>query len=96
MGAIASQITSLTIVYSTVYLDTAQRKYQNSAPLAFVRGIHRGPQMAINAEMFPFYDVIMFEQHINAGTKWPTFEDDIFDCISSYIPGLNINKNLES
>ena len=37
MGAIASQITSLTIVYSTVYSDAHQRKHQSSASLAFVR-----------------------------------------------------------
>ena len=43
MGAVASQITSLTIVYSTVYSDADQRKHQSSASLAFVRGIHRGP-----------------------------------------------------
>ena len=43
MGTIASQITSLMIVYSTVYSDTDQRKHQSSASLAFVRGIHRGP-----------------------------------------------------
>ena len=36
MGAIASEITSLTIVYSIVYWDTDQRKHQNSASLAFV------------------------------------------------------------
>ena len=41
MGAIASQITSLTIVYSTVYSGADQRKHQGSASLAFVRGIHR-------------------------------------------------------
>ena len=43
MGAIASQITSLTIVYSTVYSDADQRKHRSSASLAFVRGIHRRP-----------------------------------------------------
>ena len=43
MGAIASQITSLTIVYWIVYSDADQRKHQSSASLAFVRGIHRGP-----------------------------------------------------
>ena len=42
-GSIASQITSLTIVYSTVYSDADQRKHKSSASLAFVRGIHRGP-----------------------------------------------------
>ena len=51
MGTIASQITSLTIVYSTVYSDADRRKHQSSASLAFVRGIHRGPaQMANNVE----------------------------------------------
>ena len=43
MGAIASQITSLTIVYSTVYSDADLSNYQSPASLAFVRGIHRGP-----------------------------------------------------
>ena len=41
MDEIASQITSLTIVYSAVYLDADQRKHQSSASLAFVWGIHR-------------------------------------------------------
>ena len=43
IGAMASQITSLTIVYSTVYSASDQRKHQSSASLAFVRGIHRSP-----------------------------------------------------
>ena len=41
MGPIASQITSLMIVYSIVYSDADQRKHQSSASLAFVWGIHR-------------------------------------------------------
>ena len=41
MTTMASQITSLTVVYSTVYSDTDQRKHQSSASLAFVWGIHR-------------------------------------------------------
>ena len=41
MGAIASQITSLAIVYSTVYSDADQSKHQSSASLGFVWGIHR-------------------------------------------------------
>ena len=43
MGMMASQITSLTIVYSTVYSGADQSKHQSSASLAFVWGIHRGP-----------------------------------------------------
>ena len=42
MGAIASQITSLTIVYSNVYSGADKSKHQNSASLAFVWGIHTG------------------------------------------------------
>ena len=41
MTTVTSQITSLTVVYSTVYSDADQRKHQSSASLAFVRGIHR-------------------------------------------------------
>ena len=64
MGATASQITSLMIVYSTVYSDADQRKHQSSASLAFVRGIHRGPvksphKRPVKRKMFPFDDVIM-------------------------------------
>ena len=43
MGAMASQITSITIVYSIVYSCAGQRKQHSSASLAFVRGIHRWP-----------------------------------------------------
>ena len=46
MGAIAYQITSLTIVYSIVYSDADQRKHQSSALLAFVLAA----QMASNVE----------------------------------------------
>ena len=41
MTTIASQITSLTVAYSTLYSDADQRKHQSSASLAFVWGIHR-------------------------------------------------------
>ena len=41
MGSMASQISSLTIVYSTVYSGADQRRHQSSASLAIVRGIHQ-------------------------------------------------------
>ena len=41
MTTMASQITSLTVIYWIVYSDADQRKHQSSAWLAFVRGIHR-------------------------------------------------------
>ena len=64
MDAIASQITSLTIVYSTVYSDADQRKHQSSASLPSVRGSHRGPvnsphKWRVTRKTFPFDDVIM-------------------------------------
>ena len=63
MTTMASQITSLTVLYSTVYSDADQRKHQSSASLAFVWKIHQDPgefpaQMASYADMFPFDDVI--------------------------------------
>ena len=65
MSTIASQITSLAIVYSTVYSGADQRKYQISASLVFVRGIHRSPVYSthkgpVTRKMLPFDDVIMW------------------------------------
>ena len=41
MTTMASQITSLTVVYSMFYSGADQRKHQSSTSQAFVRGIHR-------------------------------------------------------
>ena len=65
MSAMASQITSLTIVYSIVYSGADQRKHQSSASLAFERRIHLWPvnsphKWPVTRKMFPFDDVIMF------------------------------------
>ena len=67
MGAMASQITNLTIVYSTVYSGADQRKHQRSALLAFVWGIHRWPvksphKWPVTRKMLPFDDVIMLRK----------------------------------
>ena len=64
MSPMASQITSLTIVYSTVYSGLDQRKHQSSASLAFLWGIHRWPVNSphkgpVTRKMFPFDDVIV-------------------------------------
>ena len=55
MTTMASQITSLTVVYLTVYSDADQRKHQSSASLAFVQAA-QGP---VTRKMFSFDDVIM-------------------------------------
>ena len=67
MDTIASQITSLTIVYSTVYSGADQRKPQSSASLAFVRGIHWWPvnsqhKWPVTRKIIPFDDVIMMNR----------------------------------
>ena len=89
MGMMASQITSLVIVYSTIYSGADQRKHQSSASLAFMRGIHqwlvnsphKGP---VTRKVFPFDDVIMFEG-FNAEWQQVIFTHKID------LPMININ-----
>ena len=76
MGVMASQITSLTIVDSTVDSGADQRKHQSSVWLAFVRGIHRWPvnsphKRPVTRKMFPFDDVIMWcvPDELNSNSK---------------------------
>ena len=64
ISMMASQITSLTIVYPTVYSGTDQRKHQSSVSLSFVQGIHwslvNSPhKWPVGWKMFPFDDIIM-------------------------------------
>ena len=83
MGAIASQITSLAIVYSAFYSGADQRKHQSSASLAFVRGIHRGPvnsphKWPETRKMFPFDDVIMI-------IRFTSWQLNLYICIFMYL-----------
>ena len=64
MRTMASQITIVSVGYSTIYSGTKQRKHQSSASLAFVKGIHRWPvnsphKWPVTRKMFPFDDAIM-------------------------------------
>ena len=102
MGVMASQITSLAIVYSTVYSDADQRKHQSSASLAFAREIHRWPvnslyKWPVTWKMFPFDDVIMNQQGpqpvrkslSNPGPRpmdQSTREHSIADALEPYLP----------
>ena len=64
--SVMSQISCLSIVYSTVCSGADQRKHQSSALLAFVRGIHQSPVNSPHKfrvktrKKFPFDDVIMY------------------------------------
>ena len=64
ISAMASQITGVSNVCSTVCSGVYQRKHQSSASLVFVRGIHRWPvdslhKGSVTRKMFPFHDVNM-------------------------------------
>ena len=64
MSTMASQITIVAIVCSTVCSDTDRRKHQSFASLAFVTGIQRWPvdslhKGPVKRKMFPLDDVIM-------------------------------------
>ena len=67
MGTMASQITSLTIVYWTIYSGADPIKHQSSASLAFVWRIHQGPvnsphKWPVTRKMLPFDVVIMLNR----------------------------------
>ena len=65
MSAMASPITSVSIVYSAVCSGADQRKHQSFASRAFVRGIHRWPVNSphkgpVTRKKFPFDDVFNY------------------------------------
>ena len=72
MGAIASQITGVSIAYSTVCSGVEQRNHQNSVPLAVLKGIQQCPVNSpckgpVTRKMFPFDDVIMNGESVGTG-----------------------------
>ena len=71
-GTMASQITSLTIVHSTVYSGTDQRKHQS-----FVLPVNSPHKWTVTRKMFPFYDVIIWNMSTTYTKIWPMY----------YIPG---------
>ena len=85
MGAMASQITNVLVVYSTVYSGTDQRKYQGHALLAFAGGIDRWPVISPRKEpatrkMIPFNDAIM--RRVN--------------CINSFDPNYDHQRKIKA
>ena len=86
MGAIASQITSLTVIYSTVYSDAGQRKHQSSTSVTFVRGIHRWPinyphKGPVTRKIFPFDDVIIFNENSGCAQRYMETYETFVLCI---------------
>ena len=100
MGTIASQITSLTIVYSTVYPVADQRKHWSSSSLAFVWGIHREPvnsphKWPVKQKMFPFDNVIMTCVPLHCSLLW-TCKDNPLNTPHPPPPTPWISSNVES
>ena len=87
MGAVASKITGVSMVCSTVCSGADLRKHHSSAPQSFVTGIHRrpvnsphkGPVMRKN---FPFDDITIYK--FSRALSWKTSL-----CLES-----NISRNL--
>ena len=83
MGTMASQITSLTTVYSTAYSVEDQREHRSSASLAFVWGIHRWPvssphKWPVTRKIFPFDDVVMKRYKLLWGDSITCFSKQYF------------------
>ena len=84
----ASQITCISIVCSTVCSGADQRKRQSSASLAFVRGIHRLPVNSphkgpVMRKMFPFDDVIMVKTWCRTAIALLTDYGNGIECIGT-------------
>ena len=82
MCAMASQITSLAIVYSDVYLGADQRKHESSALLTRCAGSSPvtdefPSQSQVTRKMFPFDDFIMGRQMITDGASVYMCLDDV-------------------
>ena len=74
MGAIMSQITGVSIVYSTACSGAHQRKHQRSASLAFVWWPANSPNKgSVMQKMFPFDDVIVCDPIIARSITWNIF-----------------------
>ena len=95
MGAIASQITSASIVC----WGADHRKHQSSASLAFMRGIHRWPvdsshKGPVTRKLFPCDDFFMVHEFLTSSASlntvrrgqepWPRFD------LQTLFPGIGI------
>ena len=96
MSAMASQITGVSDCLPNLCSGTDQRKYQSSASLAFVRGIHQWPvnfphKGPVTWKMFSFHDVIMILTKLHSAIPiacntlkfllMPIFNYLIFNCL---------------
>ena len=64
MTTMVFQITSLMVVYSTIYSDADQRKHQSSASLAFVWGSHRAGEFPAQRASYAENVSIWWRHHV--------------------------------
>ena len=88
MGAMASQITRITFVYSTFHSGADQGNHQSSAPLAFVRGMHWWPvncphKWPVTRQTFPFDDIIMSGNQVGSLVVEPAYVCD-WNCVAIF------------
>ena len=102
MSAMASEITSLTIVCSIVYWGADQRKHQSSALLAFVQGIHRWPlksphRWPVTRKMFPIDDVIMQCMHVARAIVYSHYYISFYyKSLAIFVMGRSVDSNIIS
>ena len=96
MTTMASQITSLSVVYSNVYSDANQRKHQSSASLAFVWGIHRDRWIPRTKGQLrgKCFHLMTSTWMIYGSNRGPTVSSDIIICAKT-TPTLKISDQIE-
>ena len=105
ISVMVSQITSVSIVYSTVCSGANQRKHQSSASLALVREIHWWPansphKRPVTRKIFPLNDVIMYLEE-QASCYWYRVNSKVYKhhpsvvCFMVYV-GHSNNKHVLS
>ena len=100
INAIAPQLTGVSMVYSIVCSGADQRKYQSSASLTFVRGIHRWPvnsphKWPVTRKMFPFYDVILRSvKYMSVGSE-PSFNQCYIITVDKSNKNSIVRKHIE-
>ena len=103
ISAMASQITGVSIVWSTLWSGADQRKHQRSASLAFVKGIQRWQgnsphKRLVTRKMVPFDNVIMsIHKYHSLFSQWWCFSKCFdFRTLSSWshfvIPTSNLRR----
>ena len=81
MSAMASQITGVSIVCSTICSGANQREHQSSASLAFARGINRWPVVHLTKSQWHRNASIWWRRHGNDAHSRKQGSNTVFDTL---------------